>query len=292
MQNPEEKYNRRRLKSSYITTTLSISLVLFMLGLLGLILLNANRWSENMKEDLGLSVIINDQVSTQEILQYQKKLEAYPFVKSTDFVTKEKAAKNFKEEIGEDFVDFLAYNPLYAHIDIKVYAPYANNDSLQNIKRIISANSIVNDVDYQKNMVQQVNDNIQKITIFLLSFSTILILIAIALINNTIRLSVYSKRFLIRTMMLVGATQRFIRKPFLLVSVYYGFIGAIISIFFITGVLYLIQTWIPGLVDFQQLDIFLALLGILILFGIVFSWISTYFAVGKYIHLKEDKLYR
>ena len=291
MSKQEEKYNKRRLKSSYITTVVSISLVLFMLGLLGLIIMHAQKISNQVKENIGFSIFMKESAKEADVIRFQKSLDVSTFSKSTEYITKEEAAKNVSKNLGEDFVNFLGSNPLTAQIDVRLNASYANNDSLALIEKQMLKNDIVKEVYYQKSLVQLVNENIKKIGLVFLSFSSLLLIIAIALINNTIRLSVYSNRFLIKTMQLVGATQHFIRKPFLLKGIGSGIYGALIAIAFLAGVLYAAQQNFPDLVNIQEIDLYLIVFGIVIVLGILFSWISTFLAVRKYLNMKTDGLY-
>ncbi|MFZ4412333.1 MAG: cell division protein FtsX [Bacteroidales bacterium] len=291
MSKQEEKYNKRRLKSSYITTVVSISLVLFMLGLLGLIIMHAQKISNQVKENIGFSIFMKESAKEADVIRFQKSLDVSTFSKSTEYITKEEAAKNVSKNLGEDFVNFLGSNPLTAQIDVRLNASYANNDSLALIEKQMLKNDIVKEVYYQKSLVQLVNENIKKISLVFLSFSSLLLIIAIALINNTIRLSVYSNRFLIKTMQLVGATQHFIRKPFLLKGIVSGIYGALIAIAFLAGVLYAAQQNFPDLVNIQEIDLYLIVFGIVIVLGILFSWISTFLAVRKYLNMKTDGLY-
>ncbi len=291
MSKQEEKYNKRRLKSSYITSVISISMVLFMLGILGMIILHAQKISNQVKENIGFSIYMKEDVKEADIIRLQKSLDVSLYSKSTEYITKEKAAADLSKDLGEDFINFLGYNPLSAKIDVRLKAEFANNDSLSKIEKQILKNENVKEVYYQKSLVQVVNDNIKRISLLILSFSSLLLIIAIALINNTIKLSVYSKRFLIKTMQLVGATQHFIRKPFIFKGVLSGIYGALISIGLLTGILYLAQNNFPEIFNIQDIDIYLILFGIVIFLGIFFSWISTYFAVRKYLNMKTDHLY-
>lgn len=291
MAKKEEKYNKRRLTTSVLTTVLSIALVLFMLGLVGLIVLNAKKLSDYVKENITLSVIMHDDVSQADVILLRKSIDAEPYRKSTRYITKEEAARELKKELGEDFVEFLGYNPLLPSIEVNVKAKYANNDSLAVIQQQITKNPGVKEVYYQKSLVQTVNQNLKKIGIILLGFSVILIIIAIALINNTIRLSVFSKRFLIKSMQLVGATQRFIRRPFLLKGLLHGFIGSLVSIGLLIGTMYLLYKNFPELINLADIDLYLILFAGVILVGLIFTWISTYFAVRKYLKIKTDNLY-
>ncbi|HPG32822.1 MAG: cell division protein FtsX [Lentimicrobiaceae bacterium] len=291
MSRTEDKLSRRRLQTSTATTIISISLVLFMLGLLGLIVLHASKLSDYVKENIGFSVIIKEEVKESGILEFQKKLDLEHFVKSTEYITKEEAATELTKDLGEDFVGFLGYNPLLASIDIRLNAAYANNDSLKILEKKLVANPIVKEVFYHKSLVDLVNQNIRRISMVIMAFTLVLLLISFALINNTIRLTVYSKRFIIKSMQLVGATQRFIRKPFLLRSLLHGFISALIAIVLLGLVLYFSRQAMPELVDLQDIDMFLSLFGIVTALGLFITGISTLFAVRKYLRISNDNLY-
>lgn len=291
MAHNEDKLSRRRLQTSTATTIISISLVLFMLGLLGLIVLHAQKLSDYVKENIGFSVIIKEEVKESGIIEFQKKLDLEPFVKSTEYITRERAANELTEELGEDFVDFLGFNPLLSSIDIRLQAAYANNDSLAMLEQKLIANPRVKEVFYHKSLVELVNQNIRRISMVLLAFTAVLMLISIALINNTIRLSVYSKRFIIRSMQLVGATQNFIRKPFLIKSLVHGLISALIAIVLLAVVLYFSRKALPELVDMQDIDMFLSLFGIVTVLGLIITGLSTLFAVRKFLRISQDRLY-
>ncbi|MDD2528213.1 MAG: permease-like cell division protein FtsX [Lentimicrobiaceae bacterium] len=291
MARSDDRLNRRRLQTSTATTIISISLVLFMLGLLGLIVLHANKLSDYVKENIGFSVIIKEEVKEPAIIEFQKKLDLQPYVKSTQYISKEQAAEDLTKDLGEDFVDFLGYNPLLATVDIHLKANYANNDSLVMIEQELIKNQVVKEVFYHKSLVELVNSNIRKISIVLLFFTLILLLISIALISNTIRLSVYSKRFIIKSMLLVGATQAFIRKPFLLKSLLHGLISAVIAVVLLAVVLYFSRSALPELVDLQDIDMFLTLFGMVTVLGLIITGISTLFAIRRYLRISNDKLY-
>lgn len=291
MAKSEEKFQKKRLRSSYFTVIVSISLVLFMLGLQGLILLQAQKLSNYVKENIGFTVILKDEVKDVDVARLQKSLDASRFVKSTEFVDKEEAAKELQADLGEDFVEFLGYNPLLASIDVHLDAGYANTDSLKWIEADLMQNPKVKEVFYQKNLVALVNENIRKISIVLVAFSTLLLIIAVALINNSIRLAIYSRRFIIRSMQLVGATQGFIRRPFVWRGVLNGVYGAIIAIGFLSGIIYYAQQEFPELIELEDQQIFLSLFGIVLLLGVLITWMSTGLAVRKYLRIKTDKLY-
>lgn len=289
--NVSDKYSKRRLTGSSITTIVSLSLVLFMLGLLGIIILNTRKLSDNVKENIGFQVILNDNVKDVDVERMRKTLDASDYVKSTEFVTKEEAAARLQKDLGEDFIDFLGFNPLLSSINVHLKAQYANADSLAWIEKDMLETNLVKEVIYQKSLVSMINENVQKISLVILGFSSLLMIIALALINNTIRLSIYSKRFIIKTMQLVGATQGFIRRPFVLNGIKHGIYGAIIAILMLVGVLYFAQRQMPELVELQDQNMLATLFGLVVILGIVISWISTSLAVRKYLRLKSDDLY-
>ncbi len=262
-----------------------------MLGMLGLIVLHAGKLSNYVKENIGFSVILKENTKEASILEFQKKLDTEPFVKSTDYITREQAAEELTKELGEDFIDFLGYNPLLATVDVRLNADYANNDSLIILEKKLLNNRVVKEVFYHKSLVDLVNQNIRKISLVLLTFSALLLLISVALINNTIRLSVYSKRFLIKTMQLVGATRSFISRPFILKSLLHGLISAVIAIALLIVVLYFAQQTIPELVDIKDIDMFLGVFGAITVTGLIITGFSTLFAVLRYLNFKSHKVH-
>lgn len=286
-----DKYSKRRLAGSSITTVVSLSLVLFMLGLLGIIILNAQQLSDHIKENIGFQIILNENAKEADIAKLQKTLDVSSYVKSTEFVTKEEAAKRLQEDLGEDFISFLGFNPLLASINVHLKAEYANADSVSWIEKEIIATHLAKEVIYQKSLITNINESVQKISVVILFFCSLLMLVALALINNTIRLSIYSKRFIIKTMQLVGATQGFIRRPFVLTGIKHGLYGAIIAILLLVGLLNFAQKQLPELQELQDERMLLYLFGLVIVMGIVISWISTSLAVRKYLRLKSDDLY-
>jgi len=291
MRNNEQSYQKRRLATSYVTTVISITLVLFMLGLLGMLVLHAKKLSDYVKENIGFSIMIKEGVKEIDIFELQKKLDREVYVKTTEYITRERAAREFSKELGEDFVGFLGYNPLLPSIELRLNASYANSDSIRIIEEKLLDYPGVKEVDYHKPLVDEINQNVERISLVILSFSLILLIISIALINNTIRLSVYSKRFLIRSMQLVGGTQKFIQKPFLAKAAMNGFLSGIIAIGLLMLVLYVATNELPELLEFQDLELFAVLFALVIIMGILISWISTYFAIRKYIRMKTDSLY-
>jgi len=287
----EEPHYRHRIATSQVTTVISITLVLFLMGLFGLIMLHAGMLSDYVRENIGFSIMIREGVKEAGILQLKKTLDAKSYVKSSEYIPSEKAAEKLKTELGEDFVGFLGYNPLLPTIDLRIRAPWANRDSLGRIEKQLLANPEVKEVFYQKSLVDAINSNIEKISFVLLGFSAILLFIAIVLINNTIRLSVYSKRFIIRSMQLVGATESFIRRPFLVRSILNGFISTLLALAMLLLLVYLAVEQLPELLELQDPVMLGALVVFLFLLGAFISWISTWFAVRKYLRIRTDLLY-
>ena len=291
MARKEAKLVKKRLRNSYLTTIISISLVLFLLGLLGLLVLNAKRVSDYVKENIGFTLYLSEGAKRGEIIKLQKSLDAKHYVKATSFISREEAARILQQDLGEDFVEFLGYNPLSESIDVRLHADYANPDSLVQIEKEFNDYEEVKEISYQKSLVHLIDDNVRKISIIILIFSGLLFLIALTLINNTIRLSVYSKRFIINTMQLVGATKGFIRRPFLFKSIVHGLYAAVISILLLTGLIYYLQQEIYEVISIQDYNIIAFLFGMGILFGLILSWVSTFFAINKFLRLRTDELY-
>ena len=291
MARKEDKYNKRRLQTSYLTSIVSTTLVLLMLGVLALIILHTQKLSNHVKENIGVRVIMKESSREAEILQLQKSLDASEYSKSTEYITKEKAAEELETELGEDFINFLGFNPLPSSIDLRLKADFANVESIERIEKELLTNKNVKEVFYQKSLVQTINQNVKKISLILLGFSLLLLFIAIALINNTIRLSVYSKRFIIKSMLLVGATQSFIRRPFLIRGIIQGIYSALLSLILIAGIIYFAQRELPELIDFEDTKLFLSLIILVLSSGILISWFSTYSALRKFLNMKTDDLY-
>lgn len=289
----EKEFNKRRLTGSYITSVVSISLVLFALGLFGIIILNAQRLSEMIRENIGFEIIIREGVKEATIVQLQKTLDANPNIKSTQYISREEATQRLIGDLGEDFIQWLGEgeNPLLPTIEVRFKADWANPDSLEIIEKHLLKNKDIKEVYYQKSLVHLVNDNIRRISVILLLFSSLLLLIAIALINNTIRLSVYSKRFIIRSMQLVGATENFIRKPFIIAGLIQGFLGSLLALVLLGGVLYVSIENIPELMLLQDIHATLLLFGSVSLTGMLLTAVSTYFALNKYLRIRTDKLF-
>jgi cell division transport system permease protein len=291
MARQEDKFYNRRIRTSHFSTVISITLVLFMLGLLGLLLLHTKKLSDYAKENIGFSIMIKEGIKEAEIMAFLKKLDTEEFVKSTEYIPKDKAAVQLKKELGEDFIGFLGYNPLLPTIDLRLKADFASVENVSRIEKKLLSNPEVKEVFYQKDLLEMVNQNMERISLIILGFSAVLMIIAIALINNTIRLSVYSRRFVIRTMQLVGATRSFIRQPFLRNGIIDGFVSAIVAIGLLMVVMYFLFQEIPELIQMVDLKLYVALLVIVLLLGILISWFCTWLSVRRYLRMKTDELY-
>lgn len=289
--NKEKGFTKARLTGSYLTLVISVSLVLFLLGILGLVIINTRELSDYLKESLSFSVILDDDAREADIRMLQKDLDARQYVKSTEYVSKDQAAIKMKEDLGEDFISFLGDNPLPPSIDVYLVAGYANPDSVAKIEKYIMEYPFVKEVWYEESLLHLINENVRRISLFLLILSSFLFLIAVTIINNTIRLAIYSKRFIIRTMQLVGATRSFIRKPFLIRSVYHGILSSLIAMLLLMGLLYLIEREFLMFFTFESVHLLVILGVLLIIAGILINVVSTYFSVNRYLVISEDKLY-
>ena len=291
MKKNETGFSKTKLRSSYATLVVSVSLVLFLLGILGLVLINAKELSDYFRESLSFSVILDDDAKEADIRMLQKDLDAKMYVKSTEYVSRPEAAAKMREELGEDFISFLGDNPLPASIDVYLVSNYTSPDSVAKIEKYILEYPFVKEVWYQESLLFLINENVNKISLFLLVISSFLFLIALTIINNTIRLSIYSRRFIIRTMQLVGATRSFIRKPFIMQSAFHGFLAALISMTLLMALLYLIENEFFLMFSFESTNLLILLGAAIIAVGILINIISTYFSVNRYLSISEDKLY-
>ncbi|HEX5001631.1 MAG TPA: permease-like cell division protein FtsX [Bacteroidia bacterium] len=282
---------RKTLRTSYISTVISIALVLFMIGTLGVLVLHANRLSNYLKENIQLNVTLLPDAGDQDIEKLRQTLKSSPAILDFEYVTKDSAAAQLTRELGEDFVSFLGYNPLLATFDIRLNADYAQTDSINRLKSIISSSPAVKEIHYQESLIHSINKNVRTLALIILGFSALLLFIAAALINNTIRISLYSKRMLIKSMKLVGATRGFIRKPFMISGIKQGVYGAVIANLLLAGILYLARVKIPELGAIQDINMLLVLMGGVTLMGIFISAVSTLLAVNKYLRKNSEDLY-
>ncbi|HIC32823.1 MULTISPECIES: ABC transporter permease [Mesoflavibacter] len=286
-----DRYQKRRLISSYFSVVISIALVLFLLGIVGFLLLNAKKVTDFMKENVNVTVYLKDTAKDVEIKQLEKSLALADYVKTTDFVSKDDAAEAMKSEFGDDFMDLVGYNPLQNSIDVKLKADFLTNEKLEELTALAQEKSFVDEVKYDESLVELINSNVKKISFWVLLLSAIFTLIAVLLINSSIRLSVYSKRFTIKTMQMVGATKSFIRRPFVWKSIKLGILGAVVALIGLGFVVYYVDKMFPELALRQSLVLIGGLFLAVFLLGIIITWISTHFATQRFLNLKTDQLY-
>lgn len=292
MSKNSEQAPKKGIKTFYISTIFSISLVLLMVGLLGLIVLHGKNLSNFVKENIVLNVILDEEARDADIFKLQNEIKKNSAIKSTEYISKELAARNLSKDLGEDFVKFLGYNPLSASIDVYLNADFATKAEIQKFSNKLKSKEFVKEVIYQESLVDLVNQNLRSISIIIIVFGGTLLLIAVALINNTIRLAMYSQRFIIRSMQLVGATRGFIRKPFIITGILHGLLGALIAIALLIAALFLARNEVPDLIILQDFTEFAILFVGIISMGILISFLSTFFAVNKYLNQHIDDLYR
>ena len=287
----QDIFNKRRLRSSYISVVVSMSLLLFLMGLLGSVLYHSKTLSKEIQENIAFTVLLKPEAKQIAIKQFERKLKLNENVKKTEYISRNEAAQNLKEQLGEDFIKFLGYNPLTNAIDIYFRSYYIQNKNTKDIEEELLTSPLVKEVVYDKSLIDLINKNTQKATYFLVFLCLLFNLIAIALINASIRLKIYSKRFLIKTMQLVGATKRFIQKPFILSSLKHGFFAAIIAIIGLDLIFSFGIHLLPEIEDLHNpLTKVILYIGILIL-GVLIPLICTYFAVRKYLKLTTDELH-
>ena len=286
-----EKHQKRRLISSYFSVVISITLVLFLLGTLGLLVLNAKSVSDNFKEQVILTIYLEDTSKDVEIKQLEKSLTFSEYVKQTEFISKESAADYMKTEYGEDFLDDIGYNPLKNSIQVNLKADYVTAKRLDSISKSTLKKNFVEDIKYDKDLVSLMNSNIRRLSLWILIISGIFTAIAVLLINSSIRLAVYSKRFSINTMQMVGATKKFIRRPFIWRSIRLGIIGSLMAIMGMTIVLYYMDITFPELLLTQNKLSIGLLFASIFLTGVLITWWSTFFATQRFLNLKTDQLH-
>lgn len=286
-----DRFQKRRLISSYFSVVLSIFLMLFLLGVLGLFVINSKNLSNDFKEDIAMTVFFKDEATSDSLKVFENELKSAVWVKDYKYVPKEVAARDHQAVIGEDFMEFLGMNPLHNSFDIHLKADYVVNDSIGKIQSKLRENQLIADASYDKQLVTLVNDNVEKVSFWILIVSGVLALIAVLLINSALRLSIHSNRFIIKTMQMVGATKSFIRRPFIWKGIRLGIIGAVFAVAALCGLLYYLDTNFPGLdILRDQLMTGAVLLGVLVA-GIVVTAISTFIATTRFLNLRTDDLY-
>ena len=275
----------------FITSSISTTLVLLLLGMVVFFVLSANNLSTYVRENIGISVLVSDDMKEPEALKFQKSLNEKSYVKESVYISKEQALKEQTEAMGTDPAEFLGYNPFTASIEIKLNAQYANSDSIAWIEKEILTNKKVMEVSYPQNLIDSVNRNIQKVSIFLLGLAALLTLISFALINNTIRLAIYSKRFLIHTMKLVGASWSFIRRPFLVRNVWIGVLAGIMADAILLGMAYMLVKYEPQLIEIITPNALLIVMASVFVFGLAITFLCAYISINTYLRMKASALY-
>ena len=286
-----ERYQKRKLISSYFSVVLSIALVLFLLGFLGVLVLNTKKMADHFKEQIAISIFLKDNAKTVEIEQLQKSLAMAEYTKSAIYVSKEEAAEKHSKEIGENFLEFLGYNPLKNSIDVNLKADFVSTEQIEVIVASIVSKRYVEEVSYDKPLIALLNNNVKKISFWILIACSIFTFIAVLLINSSIRLSIYSKRFIIKTMQMVGATKIFIRRPFIWINVKLGILGAILALLALCVLIYYIDGNFPTLNLLEDIPALGILFAIILISGVLISLISTYFATQRFLNLRTDDLY-
>jgi len=286
-----DRHYKARTRTASVSTIIGIGLVLFMLGVLGFLVLNAQALERYFRENVRVELFLKRDLKEVDIMQFRKELDTEPFTKETRYVTSDEAADLLKQDLGEDFLGVLGSNPLLPSVELNLSAAYAQPDSLKWIVAHLKQDSRVQEVAYNAAVVENIDANMGTLTLGVLLFSTLLLIIAIALINNTIRLAIYSKRFLIRTMHLVGATQWFIKKPFLGQSFWQGIIGALLAVGLLAGLLQLVKRYMPDVLAFTDMPTLAVLFGAVVLLGLLIALLSTWFAVGRYLRMNSEDLH-
>ncbi|WP_243473727.1 cell division protein FtsX [Winogradskyella sp. MH6] len=286
-----DKYQKRKLISSYISVVISIALVLFLLGCLGLLVINSKKVADHFKEQVVMTIYLNDTAKEVEVNQLKKSLAMAEYSKEATYVSKEEAAEMMKAETGEDFMDFVGYNPLKNSIDVYLKADFVTTEKLSEISETLSTKSFIEEIRYDNDLVELMNDNVKKISFWVLIISGLFTLIAVLLINSSIRLAVYSKRFIIKTMQMVGATKSFIRRPFVWKSVQLGIVGAIVALAGMAVVLYYLDQYFPELELLRNTVMIAGLFVGVFVLGVIITWISTFIATQRFLNLKTDQLY-
>ena len=291
MSKAENKIMRRRLMNAYLSSVISISLVLLLVGVASMLLVNAKSVSDYFKENMQVSVLMKQNVSDEKALEFREMLEDERYIKSTTFISKEQGQRELAAQLGEDFLDVFETSPIPVSIDVTLTADYVSADSLEMVRAEISESSLVDEVVYQRSLVDALNANLSRISFILGIFIALLLFISFVLINNTVRLNVFARRFTIHTMKLVGATRSFIRAPFLVQSAFQGLFAAFIAIIILVGLMFIMRSEFSQLFEIFRMDLLLIVIGIVIASGLVICLVSTYFVVNNLISLRKDELY-
>ncbi len=282
---------KKRIFTSYLTSTVSITLVLFLLGLLSLVMLNAERLTDYVREKIGFTLMLNHNISDSEISRLEQLLVAQPYVRSVEFIDKEEAAVQLTAELGEDFVGFLGYNPLFDAMEIKLNSDWIHPDSLTILESRLTEFPQVKEVFYQKSLVSVINENVRKLGIFLLIFSALMLFVFTVLINNTIRISMYAQRFIINNMLLVGATHRFVRRPFVRKSLLFGFYGGLTANLLLGALMLTYKKELSGVINQDDLIVLGIVVATVFATGFLITWLSTRLAVNRFLRMRFEDLF-
>lgn len=291
MSKRENKIMKRRLVNAYLSSVISISLVLLLVGVASMLLVNAKSVSDYFKENMQVSVLMKDSVPEEKAVTFSESLLNERYIKTATFISREQGQAELAELLGEDFVDIFETSPVPASVEITLDADYVSSDSLEVVKAEISKSPLVAEVNYQGSLVDALNANLSKISLILAFFIGLMLFISYVLINNTVRLNVYARRFTIHTMQLVGATRSFIRAPFLVQSAFQGVFSAFVAIMALIVILFFLRNGFEQLFEIFRLDLLLLVMGIVLVSGLVICVTSTYFVVNKLISLKKAELY-
>ena len=291
MANRDNRMMRRRLMNAYLSSVISISLVLLLVGVASMLLVNAKGVSDYFKENMQISVMMKQDVSEEDALEFKEDLDGQEFIKMTEFISKEQGQQEMARMLGDDFLDVFEVSPIPASIDVTLEADYVSSDSLEVVRAEIAESPLVEEVVYQRSLVDALNANLSRISLILSIFIALLLFISFVLINNTVRLSVYARRFTIHTMKLVGATRSFIRAPFLVQSVFQGLFASFLAIIVLLGLMFLMRSEFAQLFEIFRMELLLLVMGIVVAAGLAICLISTYFVVNKLISLRKDELY-
>lgn len=281
----------RRLVNSYLSSVISISLVLLLVGIASLLLVNARSVSDYFKENMQVSVMMKQNVSEDSARDFQKRLDRMRFIRSSEYISKEQGEREMAELLGDDFLSVFETSPIPVSIEVTLNADYVSADSLEMVKSEISRSPLVDEVVYQRSLVDTLNANLSRISLIIGIFIVLLLFISFVLINNTVRLNVYARRFTVHTMRLVGATKSFIRGPFLVQSVFQGLFSAFIAIIVLVAILFVIRKEFLQLFSVFRLELLLLVMGIVLASGVLICFVSTWLVVGKLVSLKKDELY-
>ena len=291
MARPEKKLMRKRIVNAYLSSVISISLVLLLTGIAALLIVHAGSVSRYFKENLHVSVLLHDEVTEVQADTWTATLSSQPYIHTARVITREEGAEELKQMLGEDFLSVFSSSPVPASVDLTLEARYVSADSLVRVKEVLMASPLVDEVSYQQSLIEALNQNLAKIALLMGIFIVLLLFISFVLINNTVRLSVFSRRFTIHTMKLVGATKGYIRAPFLVQAVFQGLFSALLAILFLLVILFFVRREFAQLFEIFQMPILLAVMGIMVACGVVLCVLSTWFVVGRLVSLSKDELY-